>query len=210
MRRCVICAVIAALLSGGPTASRALTDSQLLKIAEAVFATNDSAVQAAYTALRKAHCLDADGIDGDPRQLITFHVLEANDAQVSAAFKLLIDRKVIGGTAAPAPELSAADLATLERVRQAIADCRREQAGLGAKFSRLTQFGWVRERAELPGLISAQLDTMGNFYMEAARLFKPLAGRQDAAVVAVGVDVQRCQREMESWYDRYNSWASSN
>ena len=205
MKKRVIRAVLAALFISVPAACHALTEVQLMKISEAVFATDDAAVRAAYSTLRQHHCLDADGKDGDVKQMVTFHVVEANDAAVSQAFKLLVDRKVIVGAAAPA-----AELATLERVKQAIADCRREQQGLSAKFGRLTQFGWVRERAELPGQISAQLDTMGNFFVQARDAFKPLVAREDPAVVAVAADLARCEREMESWYDRYNSWASSN
>lgn len=212
MKKRVIRAAVAALLLA-PAASWALTESQLLKISEAVFAIEDPAVRAAYATLRQAHCLDADGKDGDVKQMVTFQVLERNDAKVSEAFKILVDRKCITGAAAPTPApaaLTAADLAQLERVRQAIADCRSEQSALSSMFSRLTQFGWVRERAELPGLISAKLDTMGDFCIQARDLFKPLSTKEDPQVVAMGAEVQRCQREMESWYDRYNSWASSN
>lgn len=210
MKKRVISAALAAVLFA-PAASWAITEAQLLKVSEAVFAIEDPAVRAAYLTLRQAHCLDADGKDGDLKQMVTFHVLEKNDAKVSEAFKLLVDRKVFGGAATPTPVagLTAADLAQLERVKQAIANCRSEQSGLSHKFSRLTQFGWVRERAELPGMISSQLDTMGSYYIQARDLFKPLAAKQDPAVVAMGAEVDRCQREMESWYDRYNNWASS-
>ena len=213
MNKRVIRAAVAALLIVAPAASWALTEAQLLKISEAVFATDDAAVRAAFLTLRQHKCLDADGKAGDAKQLITFHVLEANDPAVTAAFKLLVDRKVLGEAQQPASGpigLAPADLAALERVRQALADCRREQSGLAAKFARLTQFGWVRERAELPGQISAELDTMGSFYVQAADLFKPLASRPDPAVAALGADVQRCEREMSGWYDRWNAYAQGN
>jgi len=213
MKKRVVCAAIAALLLAGP--ARALTEKQLLSVSEAVMDSGDPAASSAYLVLRQSKILEPDGKEGDLRQLVSFRVLEAGKPDVLAAFKLLDAKGVFSrGAATPAPSpavgLSAADLAALERVKQAIADCRREQGALSSMFGNLTRLGWVRDRAELPQRISSSLDTMGGFYMQASEAFKPLAKREDPTVVAVGADLQRCQREMESWYDQYNRWASSN
>ena len=81
-------------------------------------------------------------------------------------------------------------------------------SALDSMFSRLNQFGWVRERAELPGMISAKLDEMGSAFMRAKDGFKPFEKRIEPAIMALGEDVKRAQSQMESYYDRYNNMAN--
>ena len=204
MKNVIAAALVAAYIIV-PSASWALTEPELMAISERVFAIEDAPVRAAYLTLRQAKILEPDGKQVDVPQQLKFRVLEANNPDVAAAFKLLLARNVFGAQA-PAP-LSVAEAGALESVRQALIDCRREQAGLEAKRSRLTQFGWVRERAELPGLISAQLDTMGSAYVRAKDLFLPFAARQEPAIIALGADVKRAEAEMTAWYDWWNNYA---